>query len=273
MVKPVQSFILRATIAVALIAVWFTSGGAAPQVAPPPAPQTALPPAPQTGLPAPAAIVARHVLAIGGEQAYRAVRSIHARGRLEIPAQGLGGDLDLQLARPDKLLYRVSVPGIGIIENGYNGKTGWSLSPIIGPELLSGRQLSEAADDAWFDGTLHGPEHVRQMTTVDREDYDGRPAYKLKVVFASGNEETEFFDVETGFQIGSQADRTTPQGVIPTVNIFRNYRRFGAVMQATIFIQRALGFEQVVTISSCEFDTVPDTAFDPPAQVKALLNR
>jgi hypothetical protein len=231
------------------------------------------PQARQAPLPAAGDVIARHIAAIGGEAAYRSVRSVHARGRLEIVAQGLAGDLELLSARPNKLLYRVTVPGIGVIENGYDGKTGWSVSPIVGPELLTGRQLSEAADDAWFDGTLHGAEHVREMTTVGRETFDGRPAYKLKVVFRSGNDQIEYFDVETGLQIGSEASRTTPQGVIPTVNVYRNYKRFGPVLQATTFVQRALGFEQVVTISSCEYDTVPTTAFEPPAQVKALLNR
>ena len=227
----------------------------------------------QAALPGAGDVIARHVAAIGGEAAYRSVRSVHARGRLEIVAQGLAGDLELLSARPNKLLYRVTVPGIGVIENGYDGKTGWSVSPIVGPELLTGRQLSEAADDAWFDGTLHGTEHVREMTTVGRETFDGRPAYKLKVVFRSGNDQIEYFDVESGLQIGSEASRTTSQGVIPTVNLYRKYKRFGPVLQATSFVQRALGFEQVVTISSCEYDTVPTTAFEPPAQVKALLNR
>jgi hypothetical protein len=93
------------------------------------------------------------------------------------------------------------------------------------------------------------------------------------VTLKSGNRLTEYFDVETGLQIGSEAPRTTPQGVIPTLNIFRNYKRFGAVQQATTFVQRAIGVEQVVTITTCEFDVVPDGAFDPPPAVKALIKR
>jgi hypothetical protein len=60
---------------------------------------------------------------------------------------------------------------------------------------------------------------------------------------------------------------------VPTVNVTRNYRKFGALMQATTFVQRALGLEQVVTITSCEYDTVTDATFDPPADVRALVGR
>jgi hypothetical protein len=222
-------------------------------------------------LPSARDLVARHVAAIGGEAAFKAVTSMRARGRLEIAAQGISGDLELLSARPNKLLYRLTVPGIGNIENGFNGQVAWSISPITGPELLTGRQLTEAADDAWFDATLHDKDHVREMTTLARTEFDGRPAYKVKVVLTSGSEQTEYFDADTGLQIGSEAVRATPNGLISTVNILRNYRRFGALLQPATFVQRALGFEQVLTVQTIEYDVVPAGAFDPPASIKALL--
>jgi hypothetical protein len=232
-----------------------------------------LPAAGQGPLPEARDIVARHVTAIGGAPAFAAVSSIRLRGRLEIPAQKIAGDLEVLSARPNRMLYRVTVPGIGRIENGYDGAVGWSISPVAGPELLAGRQLTEAADDAWFDAPLHAPSHVRELTTVARTQFDGREAFKLRVVFASGSEQMEYFDVATGLQIGSEAARATPQGVVQTVNILRDYRKCGALMHAGTFVQRALGFEQVVTLTSCEYNVVPVSAFEPPAEVKALANR
>ena len=171
------------------------------------------------------------------------------------------------------MLHLVSVPGLGRIENGYDGRIGRSASPISGPELLKGRQLSESADDAQFDAVLHASDRVRELTTTGRVEFDGHAAYRVKVVMTSGNEQTEYFDVETGLQIGSEAARAVPQGVVQTVNILRNYRKFGPLMQATSFVQRALGFEQVVTIESYEYDVVPDAAFTAPADVRALVGR
>jgi hypothetical protein len=225
----------------------------------------------QSSLPAGRDVVARHIAAIGGEAAFRAVKSMHARGRLEFPSQNIAGTLEVFSARPAKLLYRVDIAGIGRIENGYDGKAGWSLSPIAGPELLTGRQLTEAADDAWFEGALHDAAHVREVTTLARVQFDGHDAYRVKVVFTSGNEQIEFFDTATGLQIGAEATRTTPQGAIATTNVLRNYQKFGALMQPTTVVQRALGLEQIITITSCEYDTVPDAAFEPPAEVRALM--
>jgi hypothetical protein len=57
------------------------------------------------------------------------------------------------------------------------------------------------------------------------------------------------------------------------VNILRDYRKFGALLHAATFVQRALGFEQIVTVTSCEYNTVPSIAFEPPADVRALRAR
>lgn len=222
-------------------------------------------------LPSGREIVARHVEALGGAAAYARVSSLVAKGRWEVPAQGFTGSFELESARPNKMLYRVTAAGIGRIETGFDGTVGWSLNPLVGPELLDGKQLSETADEAWFDAPLHLPEHVRELTTLGLAEFDGRSAYRVHVVLASGNEQTEYFDVESGLQIGTEAVRTTPQGPVPTVNLLRDYKRFGALLQPTTVIQRALGLEQVITITSLEYDSVADDAFAVPAEIRALL--
>jgi len=227
----------------------------------------------QESLPPARDIVSRHIKAIGGEAALSAVSSMRIRGRLEIPSQKIVGDLEVLTARPAKQLYRVTVPSIGRIENGYDGAIGWSVSPAAGPELFSGRQLAEAADDAWFDGPLHAPGHVRELTTLARADFDGKPAYKVRVVFMSGSEQIEYFDTKTGLQIGVESSRAMPQGVVQSVSILRDYRKFGQLLHASTQLQRALGFEQVLTIVSCEYNVVPSSAFEPPAEVRALRPR
>ncbi len=225
------------------------------------------------GLPPATEIVARHVEAIGGAEAYASIASIHARGTFSVPAQNIVAAFELYAARPNRSLTRVTVPGVGRIENGYDGTHGWTLSPISGPELLGGRQLTELAEEAWFDAVLHGPRHIREMETLEETVFDGRRAWKLRVVFPSGREQLEYFDLATGLQIGAESTRTTPQGMIPTVSILRDYEPFGSLLQATTFVQRALGFEQVVRITTCEYNTVDPASFDLPAEIAALVRQ
>jgi hypothetical protein len=216
-------------------------------------------------------VVAKHLAAIGGEAAFKAVKSIHAKGTFELPAQGIKGELEILAARPNKMLNRVEIPGVGHAESGYDGKTAWSIDPLAGPSLLTGRALSEIAEDAWFDGTLHASDRVKELTTVAQVEFDKRQAYQVKVVHLSGVEQMEYYDVETGLQIGSESQRETPMGVLPVKGMQREYQKFGGLKQPTVLVQSTMGIEQVLRITSYEYNELPATAFDPPPAIKALI--
>ncbi|HEY7473574.1 MAG TPA: hypothetical protein VH679_01075 [Vicinamibacterales bacterium] len=239
---------------------------------------TASLPAAQDQLPAGKDILAKHVKAIGGEAPYKAVKSIRATGRFEMPGQQISGDFVMMAARPNKQRVKITVAGIGEIESGYDGKVGWRIDPIQGPALLTGKELTEAADDAVFDGALYGPDFVSEATTIGKETFEGRPAYKVKLVLKSGSDRVEFFDAETGFQIGSQSTRATPMGQVPVVSVLRDYRKFGALTMPSTLVQKLMisgpgtaGLEQTVNVNNYEYDTVDAAAFDLPPAVKALI--
>lgn len=215
-------------------------------------------------------IVDRYVAAIGGAEAFAGVSSMRARGTLEITGQQISGALEILSARPSRMRLRAEMAGIGTVEAGYDGTLAWERNPLAGPSVLSGRRLQEAAEDARFDAPLHLDEHVREMTTVAALEFDGRPAHQVDVILASGTERTEFYDAETGLLIGSAVRRETPLGVVPVETVMRDYQQFGPLRQPTVIVQRQLGIEQVARLTSFEYNDVPDSAFDPPADVKAL---
>jgi hypothetical protein len=219
-------------------------------------------------------IVARHVAAIGGEAAFAAVKSVRVRGRFELTGQNISANFEMVAARPSRLRLHADIPGIGVSESGYDGKIGWSLDPQTGPRLLAGRELDELAVDANFDATLHPAQLLKELTTIGRTSFDGRPAFKVRVIFNSGVEQIEYFEISTGLEIGWDSSRQMGQlGVVPTTTTLRDYKKFGALMQPTTTMQKALFIEQVLRVASCEYDVVADNAFDPPAQVKALIKQ
>ena len=222
-------------------------------------------------LPTSREIVERHLAAIGGAAAYKAVQSMHAKGTLSMTAQGIAGDIEVFSARPNKQLLRTNIPGLGRIETGFDGKIGWSIDPATGATLLAGRQLAEMVDDAWFDSPLYLPEHIKDLAVVGRETFDDRPAYRLKVTLASGNEQFDFFDVETGLQLGTESRRETQLGVAPITSLVRDYKPFGKLKLPTTLVQKMLGFEHQVKLTSYEFNTVTPETFVIPPQIKALI--
>jgi hypothetical protein len=225
----------------------------------------------QAPLPTGKEVIARHIEAIGGEAAWKALKSMRATGTFSLPAQGMSGTLDLMSARPALMRLRVTLEGVGKIESGYNGKVGWTIDPISGPAVLSGRELLEMADDSSFDAMLYGPEFIKEFVPVGREDFGRTPAIKVKVTLQSGTEQFEFFDAATGLLLGFEGTRATPMGNVPTTEILSNYKLFGKVKLPTMIKQRALGFETEINVAAVEFDTVPADAFDLPPVIKALI--
>jgi zinc protease len=235
--------------------------------------QSAVPASQTQNLPTAREIVDRFVKASGGEAALKAIKSMRVKGTFSIVGQSLTGELDMLSARPNRMLMRVTIPAIGTLEEGFDGKIGWSMDPLQGPSLVKDRQLSERADEAWFDAELHQDDYIKEMTVVGRESLDKRDVYRLKVVTLRGNEQFELYDVDNGLQVAVEASRDTPLGIVPSVVLMKEYQKFGAVQMPTRVVQRVLGQEHIFAFSSYEFDSVPAETFDLPPAIKALIKK
>jgi hypothetical protein len=240
-----------------------------PQIQPPATPAASE--ADAAGLPPARSVIDRHVVAIGGADALRRHDSMHLKGRLTMPAAGISGTLDAYAARPNKSLLKVSLDGVGEVTEGFDGRVGWSVSPLTGPMLLEGRQLEEKRFDAEYDNELRKDGRYVSITTVERTEFEGRPCYKIRLVRAIGGEDIEFYDVETGLKAGGITTRETPMGTVTGTTVETDYRPFGSLLHPTTVRSRVGAMEQVVTITSVEYDSVRPSVFEMPPDIRALL--
>lgn len=222
-------------------------------------------------LPSGREVVDRYVKAIGGKAAVTKYKSTRVVGTFSVPAQGLSGTLEVLSAAPDRFLMRVTLPGVGAIANGFDGKVAWLMDPMMGPMLLEGEALAQMKVDADYDGALHNDENCKSLETVARTVFEGTPVYEVRVERQSGGEDFEFYDVASRLLVGSTGRRTLPMGTFDVTNVLSGYKDFGGLRLATRWSQRLMGIEQVMTIGSVEFDTVDASAFALPPQIKALV--
>jgi len=274
---------LRPLTAVLLVLVIGGAVSLGAQTAQPAPPPKQAPPAPSTtkdrdqkpgqenALPSARSIIDRHVKAIGGRAAILAHTSSHATGTFSMPAQNITGALDVYGAKPDKSLLKFSLGGIGDIVEGFDGTNGWALQPMTGPMLKEGKELAERKLDADFYSDLKDPEHFPSMKTLEKTTFDGRPCYKISLVRKGGGEDIEFYDVETGLRAGALLTRESPMGAITATQTLSDYKKFGDLLVPTTMKQSQMGVEQVLKITTFEWDNVPPSTFDPPAQIKALI--
>jgi hypothetical protein len=234
------------------------------------APQAPAATAPAT-LPAAREIIERHIRAVGGRDDILSQTSTHVIGTVSMPSAGLSGKMETFHAKPNRFLQRMTLPGIGDIEEGFDGKVGWTTSPLTGPLLFEGRQLEERAFDADYFEELKSPERYASMTTVEKTTFEERPAYKLRLVKKNGTEDIEFYDVETGLKIGAIATRESPMGPMQGTTPYGEYKQFGPLRQPTSLKVTTLNVQMVLSILTLEYGNVDPAIFALPAQIKALV--
>ena len=254
-----------------------TGAGLSAQFPPPARPpkMAAEPSKPQEGAPAklPSArsVLDKHLAAIGGRQAVLSHTSTRATGTISMPATGLNGAVEIYGAHPNRTLLKVSLDGVGEVLEGFDGKHGWSISPMTGPMLLEGRQLDEKRFDSEFHAELRNDNRYVSLTTLERVDFEGRPCYKIRLVRKTGGEDIEFYDVATGLKAGGITTRETQMGTVTGTAVESNYKKFGNLLQPTMVKSQIGGLQQVITITAVEYDNVPASVFELPAGIKALL--
>jgi hypothetical protein len=256
----------RALAAICVLA--FAGPSYAQSTAPAQAPQAA--PA-AASLPTAQSILDRHVEAVGGRKVLMALKSIHTVGAMTIPANGMSGSIEVFAARPNKMLAKTTIAGIGEISEGFDGTHSWSISPMTGPMLATGEELAQKAFDADFDGPLNVAARYTSIKTLEKTTFDGRPCYKLSMVRKDGGEDIEFYDVASGLKAGSIVSRKSPMGTVTATSTIGEYKKFGDLMQPTSVKQSTTGVEIVTTFSVVEYDKVAPETFEPPAVIKALI--
>lgn len=227
----------------------------------------------KAGLPTAKDLMANHLKAIGGKEAILKHKSSHAKGKFEMPAQGITGPLEIYQSAPAKMLFKVDIPGVGAVQQGFDGKVGWSINPLSGPAVLEGKPLDEMREGARFHGEANEESNYKSMQTVEKTKFDDKECYKVKAVRKSGREVTLYYDAKTGLLVGNQTKQETPQGALDVTTIFSDYKDFGGVKHATKTTQDLGIAKQVLTVDSIDYDKVEDKVFALPDQIKGLLKK
>ena len=222
-------------------------------------------------LPPARTIIDRYVEAVGGRKAILAHTSSHLSGTMTVTGSGITGVLDIYGAKPDKSLVKINLGGIGDLFEAFDGIHAWSISPMTGPMLTQGKELEEKKFDADFYSDLHDPARYTSMKTVEKTTFEGRPCYKVSLVKKDGGEDIEFFDAATGLKAGAMLTRESQMGPVTATQVLSDYKKFGDLLLPTTMKQTQMGVDQLVKVTSIEFDNVPPATFDPPAQIKALI--
>lgn len=177
----------------------------------------------------------KNLEARGGAQALAAIQSVRFDGKIIFP-----GDFELTYdevrarggATGSESRLDATIQGLTVVQ-AYDGNVGWKINPFQGrkdPERMSGDEARSLADSSLIDGVLQAArKDGSTVTYLGREDFDGTPAYKLKVVQKDGDEFAYLLDPDTFLEIKVTETRRIRGAPKTTESELGDYEKVGGV--------------------------------------------
>ena len=226
------------------------------------------------GLPSAGEILDRYVLVLGGSEVLEKDAPLRVEGTIELTSASIEGTFVGHHAPPDRYRLAMELEGLGILEQGCRNGVGWDLDDMQGAVLLEGPalELRKLRADAF--APLRYRENYASIEVLERTTFEERPCYAVRCSTSWGYEELQYFDVGTGFLLGSVFDEPVPGGgTLRMTSVFDDYRRFGDRWYPALTTTRTVAGDQVMRVEKVEGVPLDEAVFEPPAEIRALMEK
>ena len=184
---------------------------------------------PADKLPTADQIIDKYVQAIGGKAALEKQTSRVSKGTFELPAFGANGTIEIYEKAPNKTVTIVNVSGFGVIQDGFDGKVGWSQNPQDGLREKAGAELASAKLDAEFLKPVRMKQLYPKITVKGKDKVGDHDVYVIEATPAESAVETLYFDTQTGLLLRQDTERDSPQGKQAIQAFLDNYKEVDGV--------------------------------------------
>jgi outer membrane lipoprotein-sorting protein len=198
------------------------------------------------------------------------------KGTVDVPGVGITAQVTIYKAEPNLMLAEIDMPGMGKMIEGFDGKNAWGHNAIMGPTLKQGKEASDAKSNSEF-----RQEEWRAMyskvETTGIETVEGEECYKVEVTAKSGTAMTNFYSIKSGLLLKTNAKVATEMGEIDIQTTFKDYRKVGDLVLLPFQMVsgvEGMGMTMAIKFSEIKINVdIPKSTFEPPAEVKALINK
>ncbi|OGF16628.1 MAG: hypothetical protein A2W00_02230 [Candidatus Eisenbacteria bacterium RBG_16_71_46] len=217
-----------------------------------------------------AAVIARHVEALGGRAAVEGVRAVRAKATLS--AFGLIGRTESWTRLPDR---RASETALGplTLREGFDGRTAWRTDPGGKLVVLDGKDRENAVGSAWFENDRWlEPDQGGGNAVLAGTERDSAGTYDvLEVTPPAGRSRRLFVHRDTGLldRVVGTSDRQT---VVTTLWDYRavDGRRFAFATR--IHVEGMPANDATVAVDSLWVNPeISDSRFAPPGPIAATV--
>lgn len=217
-------------------------------------------------LPKASEVFDRHIEALGGIDAIKAIDSRRLSGRIRIFVPGnddpaMSGILRLAAKAPDKIVQEIIIPGQSTQKRVFDGKAGWLIIDDGEPAALTGEDLERFTVSSRFYAEVDYETHFKSIETVDvQETPEQGKLVMVRVEHHSGRAEAYLFSEDTGLLVAVIGQRQTPQGqALQFQRTYENYTEFDGMKFSTVIRELAGG--QIIEL---EFSDIENNVADFP---------
>ncbi len=215
-------------------------------------------------------IIAKYIVARGGMDKIKAVKTERVSGSISF-GPDTQGPFFIERKRPLKLHMEITVNGQTLIRT-YDGKAaGWIYNPFKpnpSVEPMSEFDLQNIFDEADFDGPFVDYQAKgNTIEFVDKEELQGKPAYKLKLTNKNGDVSFFYFDPATSLLLKWEGTRKIEGKDVPWESFFHDFREVNGLKYPFLIESDAPGTNQTQRIAAEKIEVnipLDDARFEKP---------
>ncbi len=224
-------------------------------------------------LPSGESLIQRYIDKSGGAQAYAKAKSMSMSGHVEMEGRNISGTVTI-MEEGHKSYTAMEFPGIGKVEEGYDGDTAWEDSALQGPRILDGDEKAAAKRAATLAMISSWRDVFKEAKTIGPADVDGKPAWQVEMVAKEGKPETWFFDRDSGLVVKTAGVLSTAMGELSTELTMSDFRTVNGILTPFAMTQKAMSQTILMHFDKVDYNAaIPSGRFDPPNSVKSLRKK
>jgi len=170
-----------------------------------------------------------YVAALGGREAIESVTSRVAKGTLEMPDLGVAGTVETYQKAPNKYVFIMNVPSMGVVRSGYNGSTGWAQELNLELRRLEGAELEAMKREADFYKEIRLKDLYSKLSFDGKQSVEGHDANVITAIPPEGGSQKWYFDAKTGLLLRTDEDRQTLEGTNTTESYIDQYKMVNGI--------------------------------------------
>jgi hypothetical protein len=224
-------------------------------------------------LPSGESLLQRSLDRSGGAAAFAKIKNAVMTGTVDMVGHNLSGPMSIYQSG-DKSYTVIELPGIGKVEEGFDGKVAWEMSALQGARIKDGEE--QAAVKRASKITLLGSwrDYYTAARTVGSEDVEGKPAWKVELTPTEGKPELFYFDRGSALLVRIAMTVPTALGEISVDMGLSDYRLVDGIQTPFAMTQKAMSQVLAMRFDKIVYNAeiAPDR-FDLPPAVKQVSEK